>query len=116
MGSSTVNCAKAGRQFNFEFAYNTLADRNRMRDFINWIPNGVIALARVNLDTPIDPNPVAVWKADQTSNGSLNNTLYGKLMENGFTSLDSFNTPKPWVFVFQKIQLHLHLNGSLDLM
>ena len=102
MGSSTVNCAKAGRQFNFEFAYNTLVDRNRMRDFINWIPTGVIALARVNLDAPFDANPVAIWKADQTSNGSLNNTLYGKLMENGFTSLDSFNTPKPWVFVFQK--------------
>lgn len=102
MGSSAVNCNKPGKQFNFEFSYNSLADRNRMRDFINWIPNGVIALARVNLDQPFDANPVSVWKDDALQNGSLNNTLYGKLLESGFTSIDSFNTPRPWVFAFQK--------------
>ena len=102
MGSSSTNCGKRGRQFNFEFSYNSLADRNRMRDFINWIPAGVIAMARVNIDEPFDPNPVSIWKDDAIANGSLNNTLYGKLVENGFTSLDSFNTPRPWVFIFQK--------------
>lgn len=102
MGSAAINCGKRGRQFNFEFGYNSLADRNKMRDFINWIPAGVIAVARLNLDQPFDANPVAIWKADATSNGSLSNTLYGKLVENGFTSLDSFNYPRSWVFVFKK--------------
>jgi hypothetical protein len=102
MGSAAINCNKSGRQFNFEFSYNSLADRNKMRDFINWIPSGVIAVARVNLDQPFDANPVAIWKADATSNGSLSNTLYGKLVENGFTSLDSFNYPRPWAFMFKK--------------
>ncbi|MEI2709655.1 MAG: hypothetical protein V9E96_11665 [Chitinophagaceae bacterium] len=46
MGSSSINCGKKGRQFNFEFSYNSLADRNRMRDFVNWIPTGVVAMAR----------------------------------------------------------------------
>lgn len=103
MGSHVpIGCNKAGREFNFEFAYNTLADRNKMRDFIDWIPNGVIAIARVNLDMPFDQNPVAIWQADAVPNGSLNNTLYAKLIANGFTNLDQFNTPKPWVFMFRK--------------
>jgi hypothetical protein len=102
MGSSTANCGKQGRQFNFEFHYNSLVDRNKMRDFINWIPTGVIAIARINLDEPFDPDPVSIWKTDATSNGSLANTLYGKLIATGFTSLDSFNYPRPWVYMFQK--------------
>lgn len=102
MGSSNVNCSKPGRQFNFEFSYNSLADRNIMRDFINWIPNNVIAVARVNLDLPFDANPVNVWKADSIANGSIANTLYGKFVQNGFTDLDSFYFPRAWVFAFQK--------------
>jgi flagellar hook assembly protein FlgD len=102
MGSSTVNCAKPGRQFNFEFGYNTLAERNKVRDFIDWIPSNVIAIARVNLDLPHDANPVAVWKNDMISNGSINNTMYGKLVSNGFTDLDSFYYPRAWIFAFQK--------------
>lgn len=102
MGSSNINCPKPGRQFNFEFGYNSLTERNKMRDFINWIPNNVIAVARVNLDLPFDSNPVSVWQADAIPNGSLNNTLYGKLLENGFANLDSFYYPRSWVFSFQK--------------
>ena len=102
MGSSTVACNKLGRQFNFEFNYNTLAGRNQMRDFINWIPNNVIAVARITLDLPFDPNPVSIWRDDSIPNGSIANTLYGKLKSVGFADLDLFNTPKPWVFMFQK--------------
>lgn len=102
MGSSTINCNKKGRQFNFEFPYNTLAGRNAIRDFLNWIPNGVIPVIRVNLDAPFDADPVAIWKADANPNGSLSNTLYGKLVESGFTALDSFNYPRPWVYIYQK--------------
>ncbi|MBX2932350.1 MAG: hypothetical protein KF781_10445 [Chitinophagaceae bacterium] len=102
MGSSDVDCLKPGRQFNFEFGYNSLAERNKMRDFIDWIPNNVIAIARVNLDMPFDANPVDVWKNDITTNGGVNNTLYGKLMNNGFVDIDSFYYPRAWIFAFQK--------------
>ena len=102
MGSSNINCAKGGRQFNFEFTYNTLQGRNQMRDFIDWIPNGVIAIARINLDQPFDANPVAIWQADAVPNGSIANTLYGKLKAVGFNALDSFNYPRPWIFMYQK--------------
>lgn len=102
MGSSAVNCAKPGRQYNFEFSYNSLLERNKMRDFINWIPNNVVAVARVNLDLPFDANPVAVWMNDSIANGSIQNTLYGKLKENGFLNIDSFNFPRSWIFAFQK--------------
>jgi hypothetical protein len=102
MGSSNIACNKLGRQFNFEFNYNTLVGRNQMRDFINWIPSNVIAVARITLDLPFDPNPVSIWRGDSIPNGSVANTLYGKLKSVGFADLDLFNTPKPWVFMFQK--------------
>jgi flagellar hook assembly protein FlgD len=102
MGSSSVNCSKPGRQFNFEFSYNSLVERNKMRDFLNWIPNNIVVVARVNLDLPFDSNPVAIWKNDSTANGSIQNTLYGKLKENGFINIDSFYFPRSWIFVYQK--------------
>ena len=49
MKSFGGNCAKQGNQYNFEFSYSDTASRRKMRDFMDWIPNGVIGNGKINL-------------------------------------------------------------------
>jgi len=100
MGSGAVGCGKLGVEYNFAFHYNTVAGRNAMAAFMNWIPNGYLVVARLVLDAPFDQTPFAdTWKNDALVNGT---NLYLSLKNAGFAALDSFNFPRTWAFEYKK--------------
>ena len=93
-----------GVEKNFEFSYMDTISRRKIRDFLDWIPTGVIATSRLILDQPVNADPyVDVWKADAAVYGN-GNTLYDKFKAAGFSSLDSFvsTNPRTWIFVYEK--------------
>ena len=55
MGSYKNNgsCNKTGNQYNFEFSYLDTINRRKMRDFMDWIPDGLLVTARIIYNTPI---------------------------------------------------------------
>ncbi|OJY93247.1 MAG: hypothetical protein BGP13_16555 [Sphingobacteriales bacterium 40-81] len=98
-GSASANCG-VSRNYNFEFKYLTAADRKKMMDFMDIIPNGAYVIVR-SFDYN-DPNSFSsTWKGDTALYGH-NNSLYHKLKEAGFEGIDSVNQKKAWIFVFQK--------------
>jgi len=96
-----------GRKYNFEFRHTDSASRRKMMDFLdNVVPNGYYILVRsFLLDSASFPSfPKAFvkdWKDDTAYLGS-NNSLYHRLLQYGFTGVDSFNRQRQFVFFFKK--------------
>ena len=100
MGSYSGSCIKTGVQYNFQFSFLDTANRRKMRDFMDWIPNGVLVTVRLINSSPYNQT-AATWKADQDVYG-IGNTFYDKLKQNGFAQLDSFSYPRTWIFNYEK--------------
>ena len=100
MGSHNIACAKQGSEYNFEFSYLDTVGRRKMRDFMDWIPDGLLVTMRIIYDAPYDQT-AAKWKADQLVYGA-GNTFYDRLIQNGFADIDSFYYPRTWVFNYKK--------------
>ncbi|MCE3283270.1 MAG: hypothetical protein K0Q66_2007, partial [Chitinophagaceae bacterium] len=97
-------CIDNNRRHNFEFSYMDTIGRRKIRDFLDWVPDNVIVIARLTLDQPFDQNPyVEVWKQDALVYGA-GNTMYDRFISAGFIDLDSFTatTPRTWAFVYKK--------------
>jgi hypothetical protein len=92
-----------GRQWNFEYDYTSLADRNKANAMlINNIPNGHYVIVRNITFEWTDPSVlVNTWKLDAAANGN-GQSLYNTLISAGFTKLDSFYDQKSWIFAFRK--------------
>lgn len=98
-GSGSASCAKH-REYNFEFSYMTAAGRKKIMDFMDVIPQGSYVAVR-SFDTN-DPNSFsATWRSDTALYGS-GNSLYHKLLDAGFTLIDSINKPRAWILIYQK--------------
>ncbi len=89
-----------GREYNFEYAYNSPQTRKNAMDFMDAIPNGSFVTVRIILDDPYDMT-AAKWAAD-TSVFGKNNSLYHRLKQNGFAAIDLFYYPRTWAFVYKK--------------
>jgi hypothetical protein len=100
MGSYQGNCAKTGNAYNFEFSYQDTTNRRKMRDFMDWIPNGLLVTVRIYYNSPYNQS-AALWKSDQSVYG-VGNTFYDRLKQAGFSALDSFTSDKIWVFDYEK--------------
>lgn len=92
---------KAGTQYNFEFSYRDTSGRRKMRDFMDWIPNGYIVTTRLVLDSPYASVLVDTWKNDQSIYG-IGNTAYDRFKTAGFAGFDDFTYPRTWGFVYKK--------------
>ncbi len=90
-----------GTQYNFEFAYNTVQDRNNMAAFMAWVPAGYIVTARVIINEPYYDGQTFAndWKTDPLVN---NTNLYQSLKGAGFAGLDQYNFTRAWVFMYKK--------------
>ena len=98
-GSGSASCAN-GRQNNFEFSYMTPGGRKLMMDFMDSIPEGAYVVVRsVDFNTP-NSFP-ATWRSDTTLYGG-GNSLYDKLKLAGLILIDSLNTPRSWILIYQK--------------
>ena len=97
MNSFNGSCVQKGYEYNFEFHYTDTTSRRQMRDFMDWIPNGLLVTARIIWNTPTS---ASIWKSDQAIYG-VGNTFYDRLKQAGFSALDSFEH-RIWVFDYEK--------------
>ncbi|MDA3613378.1 putative type IX secretion system sortase PorU2 [Polluticaenibacter yanchengensis] len=101
-GMNTCKSYDQGRQFNFEWNDLIPANRDSMRRFMDSIPDGSFVIVRKILDQPYDKEAYAdVLKSDRNIYGN-GNTLYDRLISNGFTNLDEFNYARTYIFVYKK--------------
>jgi hypothetical protein len=111
MNSSALICnapgGKTGTEYNFEFSYldstaGKPSGRRLMRDFMDWIPDGLIVTARLIFDEPFASQPfVDRWIHDSVYYGK-GNTAYDRLKTAGFAAFDQYTYPRTWVFVYKK--------------
>ncbi len=99
MGSGAV--CTTGRQYNFEWSYTTIAERRKMRDFLDALPNDVVVTVRTINNTDIPAPFINEWKNDALTDGT-GNTLYDRLVSAGFVDIDSFSYLRSWAFVYKK--------------
>lgn len=97
---TNAGCTKKGNEYNFEFHYWDTSSRRKMRDFMDWIPNGLLVTMRLIYDEPYDQS-ASLWHSDTAVYGA-GNTFYDRLVQNGFTAIDSFNYFRTWVFNYEK--------------
>jgi len=103
MGSAAMcDTRHIGVEHNFEFSYMDTTGRRKMRDFMDWIPNGYLVSVRLIFDKPYDQNPfVDTWRKDEQVYGT-GNSAYSRLKNAGFTYIDSFSYPRTWIFLYKK--------------
>jgi hypothetical protein len=105
-GSEANNCS-GGREINFEFRYTDITSRTNIINFMdNVIPGNAYVLVRTflldSVRFPSFPKAfVKDWKADTSVLGS-NNSIYNRLLQQGFIELDSFNRQRQFVFLYKK--------------
>ncbi len=102
LSGSTSSICSPTRNYNFDFLFGTSAQRLRAMRFMDSIPDGYIVVVRDVASSTASINKyVSDWKADEAINGA-GNTLYHRLVQQGFTSLDSFYKPRAFAFVYKK--------------
>jgi hypothetical protein len=99
----SYNCATLNREYNFHFYMGDTASRRKARDFLqNNVPEGAYVQIRSNTAPYAGINTYApVWKSDEVYYGA-NNTLYHYLKDQGFTTIDNYDTTRCFVFVYKK--------------
>lgn len=100
--NSLLSVCGANKIHNFEYYLSNSASRKQAMDFIDAIPNGAYVIVRSNTNPSDAGNTYAdKWKADTALFGS-GNSLYHKLYNQGFVTIDSFSRPRAFSFVFKK--------------
>ena len=106
----SYNCAAMdyNREFNFHYSMLDTASRRKARDFLeNIVPDGAYVSIRSNTAPYPGINTyAATWQADAAYYGP--NTLYNHLKDQGFTSIDQFDTTEAFVFVYKKNSLSIY--------
>ncbi len=92
------------RKYSFQF---NILDRNKRKaavDMLDLIPDGHLVVVRNISGNAHNSNTYASqWMADTTFFGK-DNSLYHRLITQGFTSIDSFNRPRAFIFAYRKNQ------------
>ncbi|MBL7700496.1 MAG: hypothetical protein JNK79_20190 [Chitinophagaceae bacterium] len=100
-GSGSANCVPS-RNYNFEFSYMTQESRKYMMNFMDSIPNGSYVVVRNVLNAnPALNTYIDTWQADTADFGSFN-SIYHRLLGAGFTKIDSFTSPRSFIFIYKK--------------
>jgi hypothetical protein len=87
-------------QADFEYSYLDPANRKLIMNFMDSIPAGYYVVVR-SFDYDVPNSYSSTWRADTTLYGS-NNSLYHKLLQVGFTQIDSINQPRDWALIYKK--------------
>ena len=89
------------RQWNYEYSYMSRATRNLAMNFMDSIPNGAFVVIRNILNNTQSTGFINEWIADEAFNGA-GKTLYHKLKSVGFNGIDSFTSPRSFIYIYQK--------------
>jgi hypothetical protein len=107
-GSYNCQGMAYNRQFNFMYSLGDTASRRKAREFLeNIVPEGAYVVVRSNTSPYYSwgPNTYAsVWRADTAYYGP-GVSLYHTLKNQGFTSIDNYDTTNAFVFVYKKNSL-----------
>ena len=99
--SVSTTCG-TNRQYNFDYLIKDSINRRKAMKFFDTIPNGHFVVVRVVVSPTESINTYAPqWRGDTTFYGS-GNSIYHRLKNAGFATLDSFTTPRTFSFVFKK--------------
>jgi len=91
------------REFNFQYLFTDSANRKKAMDFMdNVIPVGAYVIVRSNSHYDAAASVfVNKWKDDTTRYGS-NQSLYHKFLLAGFATIDDYNQPRAFNFIYKK--------------
>jgi hypothetical protein len=105
-GSNTSCGFSYDREPNFMFSVGDTASRRKAREFLeNIVPEGAYVAIRSNTAPYPGYNTyAAVWQADTAYYGH-DISLYHTLKNQGFTSIDNYDTTNCFVFVYKKNSL-----------
>jgi len=94
------------REFNFMYSLGDTASRRKAREFLeNIVPEGAYVAIRSNTAPYPGINTYAsVWKADTAYYGP-GVSLYHTLKDQGFTSIDNYDTTNSFAIVYKKNSL-----------
>ena len=100
-GSGSANCAPYNN-WDFEFSYMSASSRYLAMRFMDSIPNGYYVVVRsFDCDSSGQNSYAATWHADEATYGA-GNSIYTRLKNAGFSTIDSVSSPRSWFFVFKK--------------
>ena len=92
----------SSRLANFQFNILSQAKRDSAMKFLDLVPDNFIVIARnISGTNPASNTYAADWEADTTAFGP-NNSLYHRLLSQGFVLIDSFYKPRAFIFMYQK--------------
>ena len=98
---STPVCA-VDRKYSFEYSILDTASRRAILNFLDLIPDGTYVVVRdISGTNPASNTYAQDWIGD-TSYLGTGNSIYYRLLQQGFTGIDSFNAPRSWIFTYQK--------------
>lgn len=91
-----------GAAYNFQFDIADTAVRRRIVGFMDSIPDGYYVVVRNIMETNYPSNAYASnWKNDQQWLGA-GQSVYHRLLAQGFSSIDSFNRNRVFAFIYRK--------------
>lgn len=98
---SDVMCGNT-RMFNFQFNILDTAKRRSVVNFMDLIPDGAFVVVRnISGTIPSTNTYASTWAGDTSYLGS-GNSMYNRLLQQGFTGIDSFNAVRSFIFTYQK--------------
>ena len=89
------------RIYNFQFFITTPADRDSVIKFMDQIPDGSYVVVR-NIYGQKDSTIFASTFASDTTIYGSGNSVYNRLLDQGFTGIDTFNRLRAFIFTYQK--------------
>ena len=90
------------RIYNFQYFILDTAKRRSIVNFMDLIPDGYYVVVRnISGVNPLSNSYASDWLGD-TSYLGTGNSMYYRLLQQGFTGIDSFNRPRAWIFTYQK--------------
>jgi flagellar hook assembly protein FlgD len=90
------------RKWNFQYNILDTNKRRKIVEFLDLIPDGhYIVMRNTSGTNPASNTYASDWKGDTSYLGS-NNSMYHRLLQQGFVNIDSFNTPRGFIFIYKK--------------
>jgi hypothetical protein len=99
--NSLVSTCGPDRGTNFEYLLGTQADRKKIMDFLDLVPDGHYVIIRSNTHPTSGNTYSSTWLQDENSFGT-GNSIYSQLLNQGFSAIDSFDRPRSWIFLYKK--------------
>jgi Uncharacterized conserved protein len=100
---SDVICGDERRwQFQYNYTPGDTAKRRKIVEFMDAIPPGSYVVVKNIFDSVSSKNTYISRLMADTANLGSNNSLYHKLLEQGFTGIDSMYKNRSFIFLYQK--------------